>query len=92
MPKTGVTSGQFDIYSQMSGQLDIWKNVIEQAANSQMYPTVEASSAQDSYYIRSAWHLQSDVRSADIWKNAIEQAGNRQMYPPVEASGGQQWY
>ena len=54
MAKSSTTSGQLDIYSQMSGQLDIWKNAIEQVANSQMYPPVEESGGQEQYYIRSA--------------------------------------
>ena len=29
-----------------------------------MYPPVETSSNEEQYYIRSAWHLQSDIRSA----------------------------
>ena len=41
----------------MSGQLDIWKNAIEKAAYSQMFPPVEASSGQEQYYTRSALHF-----------------------------------
>ena len=52
MAKSNTTSGQLDIYSQMSGQLDIWKNAIEQAANSQICPPVEASGGQEQYDIR----------------------------------------
>ena len=46
----------------MSGQLDIFRNAIEKADYSQMYPVhlssdvppVEASSGQEQYYVRSA--------------------------------------
>ena len=43
-----------------------------------MYPLVEVSSDQDQYYIRSAWHLQSGVRSLDIYSQTYP----AQMYPP----------
>ena len=43
--------------STTSGHLDIWKNAIEKADYSQMYPLVKASSGQEQYYIRSALHL-----------------------------------
>ena len=43
--------------STTSGQLDILRNAIEKAVDSQMYPLVEASSGQEQYYIRSGLHL-----------------------------------
>ena len=54
----------------------------------QMYAPVEASGGQEWYYIRSAWHLQSDVRSA--WH--LQSGMPRSDTPLVEASGGQEWY
>ena len=39
------------------GQLDILKNAIEKAVDSQMYPPVEESSGQEQYYIRSALYF-----------------------------------
>ena len=45
----------------------------------EMYPTVEASSGQEQYYIG----------QLNAWKNAIEQAAYSLTYPPVEASSGQ---
>ena len=36
---------------------------MDNAVDSQMYPPVEASGGQEQYYVRSAWHLQSCIRS-----------------------------
>ena len=66
-----------------------------------MYPPVEVSSGQEQYYIRSAWHLQSDIPSLDV--PPVEASYGQveltwvwltwaQMYAPVEASSGQDWY
>ena len=55
MVKSSTTSGQLDIYSQTYNHLDIWKNAIEQAADSQMSPPqVEASAGVEQYYVRSS--------------------------------------
>ena len=59
-----------------------------------MHPTlVEASSGQEWYYIRSAWHLVS------LWVRQICDQIYPTHYPPmpplwpqVETSGGQEWY
>ena len=47
--------------STTSGQLDILKNAIEKAVDSQMYPSVEASSGEEQYYIRSDLHFFAHV-------------------------------
>ena len=67
--------------STTSGHLDMLRNAIENAVDSQMYPPVEASGGQEQYYIR--FH---------IMNNATEKAVDGQMYPPVQASGGQDQY
>ena len=46
-------------------------------------PLVEASSGQEQYYIRSAWHFQIFRCTQYIWT---------QTYPPVQASSGQEEY
>ena len=70
-----------------------------------MYPLLQASSDQEQYYIRSAWHLQSDVSSPwhlqsdtpSCWVIICVQIFRCTWYIwaqtyPIEASGGQEWY
>ena len=58
----------------MSGHLGIFKNSIQETDDSQQsdipswdiqsgVPPIQASCSQHWYYVRSGWHLQSDVRS-----------------------------
>ena len=72
-----------------------------------MYPLVEASSDQEQYYIRSAWHLQSDVSSpwpftgrhtftlrlSFVFKfSEVPGTFEHRCISWHEASGGQVWY
>ena len=89
-----------------SGHLDILVTLWVRLTFSKMYPLVETSSDQEQYYIRSAWHLQSDVSSPwhlqkDIPSHCVIICVQiLQMYlvhlssdiPAIEASGGQEWY
>ena len=45
----------------MQGHLDILKNTIENALDSQMYPPVEASGGQEQSYIRSPLHFSAQL-------------------------------
>ena len=79
-PPIGEALGQVDIFARSLGQADLLPDV----------PLIEASSDQEWYYIRSAWHLVS------LWVRLTF----GQMYwlcppidpnPPVEASSVKEW-
>ena len=65
--------GQVHIFCQIFGSG--WPLVI-------FTPLIKASSCQEWYNIRSAWHL------VILWVRLTF----GQMYPPVEVSSGQEWY
>ena len=69
---TDVALDQVDIFLRSLDQADLWSDV----------PPIVASSAQEWYYFRAAWHLVSLCIRLIFG----------QMYPLVEATSGQDWY
>ena len=83
--ETVTTATQSNLHTLLSVQeLIFW------GAAMQMYPPVEASSGQEQYYVRSAWHLQSCIKLA--WHFEEMQLGRWRCSPPLEASCGQEQY
>ena len=74
--------------STTSGQLDIWKNAIEKADDSQTYPPVEASSGQEQYHQVS---LTFTVRHKVSLTFTVTHTQVR-CTPPVEASSDKEQY